>query len=222
MSKKYNEEGSFSSRFNKKYLLLTLLFLLLLGGAIAGLVYFIRVGNKIFDVLFAFLTVAMAACVVINYRKAIVSGTWEEGMYLIFVALGKFFNLLLKPLMKLLEKLGFLKGRLGNANDEHSFIFDFGRHGRRKSVKQPKWKDLTDNAQRVRFIFTKQMNYRIKKGYRFKKNLTPTQIEKDLKPMLKEEEDLSLLFDTYRVARYENAERTAIDDKLVEKLRELY
>ena len=221
MRKRYDSDGQpFSARFDKQQILWTLIFLVLLGASIFLLVYFIH--DTILSVVFAATTLAMAAMVVIHYRKAVKAGTIEEGLYAFFVLIGKFFNLLLRPLMKLLKKLGFLKGRFGNANDEHSFIFDFGRRGRQKVAKQLKWKDLTDNAQRVRFIFTKQMNFRIKKGYRFKKNLTPTQIEKDLKPMLKEDEDLSLLFDSYRLARYERDDRTNFDDKLIEKLRELY
>ena len=221
MKTHYDEEGvSFSSRFDKKNLLISFICLLLLAGSIWLLVKFIH--DTILSVAFAFTTLAAAIAFFIFLKKAIRSGTIEEGLYIIFVGLGTLFTLLLKPIVKLLEKLGFLKGRLGNKNDEHSFIFDFGRKGHGKRIKPLKWKDLTDNAQRVRFIFTKQMNVRIKKGYRFKKNLTPTQIEKDLKPYLKEEEDLSLLFDAYRLARYENGERTQFDDQLIEKLRELY
>ena len=143
-------------------------------------------------------------------------------MYLLFVGIGKLFNFILMPIMKLLRKLGFLQGRFGNANDETSFIFDFGRGGKQKAAKMPKWKNLTDNNQRVRFIFTKQMNYRIKKGYRFNKTRTPNEIRKELKKYLKEDEDINLLFDTYLLARYENSERTVLDDDLIEKLRELY
>lgn len=221
MSKNNDEEyRSFSERFDKKYLLLTLAALLLLGVSIFFLVRFIH--DTVLSVVFAFVTLGAAVLLVVFYKKAIRSGTWEEGLYLIFLALGKFFTFILKPIVKLLQKLGFLKDRMGGSRDEHSFIFDFGRKGAGKRVKPPKWKDLTDNAQRVRFIFTKQMNFRIKKGYRFKKNMTPSQIEKDLKPFLKEDEDLGLLFDSYRLARYENAERAQLDDKLIDRLRELY
>ena len=150
-------------------------------------------------------------------------GTFEEVMYSIFVALGKLINFILMPIVKLLTKLGLLGGRLNNANDEHSFIFDFaGRGGRAKVDKMPKWKNLTDNTQRVRYIFMKHINYRIKKGWLLKKTMTPNEIEKDLKKLLKEDEDISLLFDNYRLARYERVDRAQFDDDLVEKLRELY
>ena len=215
------EPKSFSERFDKHYLLLTLLWFLLLGGSIALLVIFIK--HQILGVLFAFTTLACAIMVVINYKKAILEGTFEEGLFLFFVAIGKAITLLIMPLIKLLTKLGFLGGRLNNANDEHSFIFDFaGRAGRSRADKMPKWKNLTDNIQRVRYIFMKHINYRIKKGYRFKKTLTPNEIEKELQPLLKEDEDISLLFDNYRLARYENGDRVNFDDDLVEKLKELY
>ena len=212
---------SFSERFNVKYLLLSGLWLLLLVASIILMVVFIK--HDIFGVFFAFTSVGAFIMLVITYKKAVLEGTFEEGMVLVFIGIGKMLNFMLLPLVKLLTKLGFLRGRFGNANDEHSFIFDFGeRAGRIKIDKLPKWKNLTDNHQRVRYIFTKHINFRIKKGYRYNKTLTPSETEKDLQKMLKEDEDVSLLFDSYRLARYENPERTQFDDDLIEKLRELY
>ena len=212
---------SYSERFNVKYLLLSGLWLLLLAASIILMVVFIK--HDIFGVFFAFTSVGAFIMLVITYKKAVLEGTFEEGMVLVFVGIGKMLNFMLLPLVKLLTKLGFLRGRFGNANDEHSFIFDFGeRAGRIKIDKLPKWKNLTDNHQRVRYIFTKHINFRIKKGYRYNKTLTPSETEKDLQKMLKEDEDISLLFDSYRLARYENPERTQFDDDLIEKLRELY
>ena len=212
---------SFSERFNTKYLLLSGLWLLLLAASIILMVLFIK--HDIFGVFFAFTSVGAFIMLIITYKKAVLEGTFEEGMVLVFVGIGKMLNFMLLPLVKLLTKLGFLKGRFGNANDEHSFIFDFGeRAGRIKIDKLPKWKNLTDNHQRVRFIFTKHINFRIKKGYRYNKTLTPSETERELQKLLKEDEDISLLFDSYRLARYENPERTQFDDDLIEKLRELY
>ncbi len=219
MNKK--EPKSFSQRFDKKYVLLTLMWLALLALSIVLMVVFIN--HDIFGVFFAFTSVAAFIMVVVSYRRAVLKGTIEEGMVLIFIAIGKMFNFILLPVVKLLTKLGFLRGRFGNANDEHSFIFDFGeRAGRVRVDKIPKWKNLTDNHQRVRYIFIKHIKYRMKKGYRFNKTLTPSETEKELEKYLKEEEDISLLFDSYRLARYENPDRTQFDDDLVEKLRELY
>ncbi|MBP3320864.1 MAG: hypothetical protein J6M12_00770 [Clostridia bacterium] len=219
MNKK--EPRSFSERFDTKYVLLSLVWLIVLIVSITLMVLFIH--HDIFGVFFAFTSVGALIMLVLSYKKAVLEGTVEEGMVLIFVALGKMFNFILLPAIKLLTKLGFLRGRYGNANDEHSFIFDFGEKASRLRVdKLPKWKNLTDNHQRVRFIFTKHINFRIKKGYRYNKTLTPSETEKELQKYLKEEEDISLLFDSYRLARYENPERTQFDDELIEKLRELY
>ena len=212
---------SFSERFNVRYLLLSGLWLLLLAASIILMVLFIK--HDILGVFFAFTSLGAFIMLVITYKKAVLEGTFEEGMVLVFVAVGKLLNFMLLPIVKRLTKLGFLQGRFGNANDEHSFIFDFGeRGGRIKIDKLPKWKNLTDNHQRVRFIFTKHINFRIKKGYRYNKTLTPSETEKELRKLLKEDEDISLLFDSYRLARYENPERTQFDDDLIEKLRELY
>lgn len=216
-----NQPRSFSERFNIKYLLLSGLWLLLLAISVILMVIFIQ--HDIFGVFFAFTSVGAFIMLIITYKKAVLEGTFEEGMVIVFVAVGKMLNFMLLPLVKLLTKLGFLRGRFGNANDEHSFIFDFGeRAGRMKIDKLPKWKNLTDNHQRVRFIFTKHINFRIKKGYRYNKTFTPSETEKELRKLLKEDEDISLLFDSYRLARYENPERTQFDDDLIEKLRELY
>ena len=219
MNKK--EPKSFSERFDKKYVLLTLMWIVLFILSVTLMVLFIH--HDIFGVFFAFTSVAAFIMIVISYRRAVLEGTIEEGMLLIFVALGKVFNFILLPVVKLLTKLCFLRGRFGNANDEHSFIFDFGeRAGRVRVDKLPKWKNLTDNHQRVRYIFIKHIKYRMKKGYRFNKTLTPSETEKELQKYLKEEEDISLLFDTYRLARYENPERTQFEDDLIEQLREQY
>ena len=219
MNKK--EPKSFSERFDKKYVLLTLMWIVLFILSVTLMVLFIH--HDIFGVFFAFTSVAAFIMIVISYRRAVLEGTIEEGMLLIFVALGKVFNFILLPIVKLLTMLGFLRGRFGNANDEHSFIFDFGeRAGRVRVDKLPKWKNLTDNHQRVRYIFIKHIKYRMKKGYRFNKTLTPSETEKELQKYLKEEEDISLLFDTYRLARYENPERTQFEDDLIEQLREQY
>lgn len=219
MNKK--EPKSFSERFDKKYVLLTLMWIVLFILSVTLMVLFIH--HDIFGVFFAFTSVAAFIMIVISYRRAVLEGTIEEGMLLIFVVLGKVFNFILLPVVKLLTKLGFLRGRFGNANDEHSFIFDFGeRAGRVRVDKLPKWKNLTDNHQRVRYIFIKHIKYRMKKGYRFNKTLTPSETEKELQKYLKEEEDISLLFDTYRLARYENPERTQFEDDLIEQLREQY
>ena len=212
---------SFSERFNVRYLLLSGLWLLLLAASIILMVLFIK--HDVLGVFFAFTSLGAFIMLVITYKKAVLEGTFEEGMVLVFVAVGKLLNFMLLPIVKLLTKLGFLQGRFGNANDEHSFIFDFGERGSRIKIdKLPKWKNLTDNHQRVRFIFTKHINFRIKKGYRYNKTLTPSETEKELRKLLKEDEDISLLFDSYRLARYENPERTQFDDDLIEKLRELY
>ncbi len=218
---KKKEPKSFSERFDKHYILWTLLSLLLTVGSVTLMVIFIK--DQILSVFFAFTSIACVAILVVNYRRAILEGTIEEGLYILFVGIGKLIIFLLMPIIKLLTKLGLLKGRMGNANDEHSFIFDFGGKTDRRHVdKMPKWKNLTDNVQKVRFIFMKHINYRIKKGYLFRKTLTPNEIEKDLQKYLKEDEDISLLFDNYQLARYEKSDRVEFEDELIEKLRELY
>ena len=136
------EPKKLSERFDKHYLLLSLLFLVLLAASIALMVIFIH--HEIFSVFFAFTSVGLLIAFFLTIKKAILEGTFEEIMYSLFVALGKAITFILMPVVKLLTKLGLLGGRLNNANDEHSFIFDFGgRGGRTKVDKMPKWKNLT-------------------------------------------------------------------------------
>ncbi|MBQ9130159.1 MAG: hypothetical protein IJX59_05285 [Clostridia bacterium] len=101
MNKK--EPKSFSQRFDKKYVLLTLMWLALLALSIVLMVVFIN--HDIFGVFFAFTSVAAFIMVVVSYRRAVLTGTVEEGMVLIFIAIGKMFNFILLPVVKLLTKL---------------------------------------------------------------------------------------------------------------------
>lgn len=215
------EPEKFSERFDKKYL--TIFFLFLALSFASGALAVTMIGHRIWGVVLTFITLILLAFTVIFFKKAIKEGTFVEGMYLSFLALCKLFSLIFRPIVKLLTMLGFLGGRRAGGSDEHSFIFDFRGRGRKnKADKMPKWKNLTSNQQRVRYIFTKHMNHRIKKGFRFNKTYTPNELEKELNKLLKEDESVSLLFDSYRLARYENEERLEIEDDLVERLKELY
>ena len=103
MNHNVDDNVPFSSRFEKRYIFITLLFLALLVGSVYLLVTFIH--DTILSVVFAFTTLALAALTIIFLRKAVKSGTFEEGMYLVFVALGKFFNFLLMPMSVLFKTI---------------------------------------------------------------------------------------------------------------------
>ena len=92
----------------------------------------------------------------------------------------------------------------------------------------PKWKNLTNNAQRVRFLFMKYMTYRIKKGYVFHKNKTPAELQGELLPAIDPEDEdavraFDLLFDNYPIARYQEEKRAEeiLNDPLVAEMRSL-
>ena len=91
------EPKSFSQRFDKKYVLLTLMWLALLALSIVLMVVFIN--HDIFGVFFAFTSVAAFIMVVISYRRAVLEGTIEEGMVLIFIAIGNAFIFEFAPLL---------------------------------------------------------------------------------------------------------------------------
>ena len=220
-----DQNSDFSSNINKKYILRTALWALVSVVSIMLTVLAIRFdwAGGVLGVVFTLTSLLCLFMTFKTFRTAVKEGAVEEGMYFLFVLLGKGINFLLSPVVKLLMKLGLISAKNGNGIDEHSFIFDFGRKGsRNRGNKMPKWKDLTDNRQKVRFIFTKHVNHRIKKGYRFNKSYTPSELEKDMQKLLKKDEDISLLFDCYRTARYQDPERTEFDDDLIIELKEKY
>lgn len=144
--------------------------------------------------------------------------------------LGKGISFIFKPISLLLRKLG-LTGRAGflRGRDERSFFFMRpGSKKRRKTERMPKWKNLTNNSQRVRFLFMKYMNYRIKKGYLFNKFLSPAEIRAELEPTIDPEDEdamkgFALLFDHYPLARYDAEEKNheILSDELITDLRDL-
>ncbi len=220
-----DQNSDFSSRFDKKYIGRTILWALITAISIVLMVLSIHFdwAGGVLGVIFTITSLFSLFMTLKTYRKAVKEGAAEEGLYLVFLLLGKGINILLAPIVKILIKLGLISGKSGSGIDEHSFIFDFGRKGsRNRGNKMAKWKDLTDNRQKVRFIFTKHVNHRIKKGYRFNKSYTPNELEKDMQKLLKEDEDISLLFSCYRTARYQDPERTEFDDDLIIELKEKY
>ncbi|MBQ9692075.1 MAG: hypothetical protein IJV70_02860 [Clostridia bacterium] len=117
---------------------------------------------------------------------------------------------------KLLSIFGVDLSRYKKRRDERSFIFDRDEDGvfrRKHSVKNTsKWKDLTENADKIRFIYIKYIIKIIKEGYKFRSVLTPNEVCEDLN--LEEERPERSIFEYYNGARYSGGSIYITDEQV--------
>ncbi len=103
-----------------------------------------------------------------------------------------------------------VKGR-----DERSFVFDMEDNNLSRRFRQMgnqlRWKDLEDNADKIRFIYIKFINKLIKKGYKFKTINTPLET---LKQWNLEHEQCAYMFPLYTCARYSGGRRPITDEEV--------
>ena len=100
------------------------------------------------------------------------------------------------------------------AKDERSFVFgsDENKASRRfKQGEQLRWKDLDNNADKIRFIYIKFINRLTKKGYKFKTINTPLET---LKQWNLEKESCAYMFPLYTDARYSGGRRPITDEEV--------
>lgn len=116
-------------------------------------------------------------------------------------------------LSRFLNKIGIGgRRRFAVGKDEYSFIFDDEKKENKRlfvgSVNR--WKDLTDNNQKLRFLFIRYMMKRIRRGYRKRRGKTPREWAKELKV----KGDALELFENYDIARYSGGIVKVSDDAL--------
>ena len=103
---------------------------------------------------------------------------------------------------RVLRIFGIKTARYKKVKDERSFIFDLDDIGIIKKIRSIKgsikYKDLTENAEKIRFIYIKYMVKRIKGGYKLPPQQTPTETKEDLQLV----ENDGKLVDLYNGARY--------------------
>ena len=119
----------------------------------------------------------------------------------------------------LMSKMGFGgRKRLAVGKDEYSFTFDDeGRKQSRLALSGvSKWKDLTDNNQKLRFLFIRYMMKRIRKGYKKRRGKTPLEWARDLNAQGEHLE----LFENYNLARY-GYTTGSVSDEALERAREI-
>ena len=117
---------------------------------------------------------------------------------------------------RILKVFGINLDRYKKRKDEKSFIFDLDDINIFKRFQQIKgslkWRDLTENSDKIRFIYIKYMMKLIKSGYKLQLFFTPNEVRSDLK--LEEETNESELFDLYTGARYSGGSYKISDDEV--------
>ena len=101
------------------------------------------------------------------------------------------------------------------AKDERSFVFDMEENDLIRRFRNLgsglKWRDLTSNDDKIRFIYIKYVNKLMKKGYKFSSILTPLETMKKWK-LTKSES--AYMFPLYTDARYSGGRRVITDEEV--------
>lgn len=117
---------------------------------------------------------------------------------------------------KIKKRLG-IKGRniYYGARNKRSFIFPNETRTKRTSrEKAMRWRDMDTNEKKIRYLFAMFIVRRIKSGYNYRHSYTARQVKNDLA-----DEDTSLLFDLYEVAKYTS--NPHISEEEVDKVRKM-
>ncbi len=117
---------------------------------------------------------------------------------------------------RILRVFGINLDRYKRQKDEKSFIFDIQDLNIFKKLSSfkgsVKWRDLNENAEKIRFIYIKYMIKQIKGGYKLPPYLTPCEVRDDIG--IEEETDDSALFDMYNGARYSGGSMHITDEQV--------
>ena len=195
-----------TDKSNKKYLLrigmlmLLELMLLVFGFCIDDLRVSADTRRYISQGLTVLATVIGLVCLRELYKYVLLDALKKAGKK-VSEKIRKAVRFISRKISLLMTKMGFGgRKRLAVGKDEYSFTFDEeGRKQSRLSLSGvSKWKDLTDNNQKLRFLFIRYMMKRIRKGYRKRRGKTPLEWAGDLHA----EGDHLELFESYNLARY--------------------
>lgn len=120
---------------------------------------------------------------------------------------------------KIAVKLG-LRRNLVYIKGRDKIEFAFGEHKKAKGREEkkhkpvfPKWKDLKDNRERVRFIYIVFIKKCIKRGFHFDRAMTPADISKKIAETPAQQR----VFACYNDVRYSD-ERIQVSDSVVKEL----
>lgn len=165
---------------------------------------------------------AVLFVVTFNSLRKLIPKTLRRAMLdKLLYAMRKVASNIAKASKRVLSIFGIKFDRYKKLKDERSFVFDpeeMGVSRKRHSVKSNmKWRDLTENAEKVRFIYIKYIMKLIKSGYKHLPFLTPNEIRDGLG--LKEESADFELFDMYNGARYSGGSVYISDEQVETALR---
>lgn len=162
------------------------------------------------------ITVVLGVITVNSIRKLIPKTLRRAVIDKFLYAMRKVASGISKVSRRILKAFGINLERYKKRKDEKSFIFDLDDINIFKKFQQIKgslkWRDLTENSDKIRFIYIKYMMKLIKSGYRLQAFFTPNEVRSDLK--LEEETSESELFDLYNGARYSGGSYSISDDEV--------
>ena len=118
---------------------------------------------------------------------------------------------------KFLSFFGVKFDRFKRTRDEKSFVFgeedeENTRRKRRLAKASSKWRDMEENAEKIRFLYIKYIFKVIKGGYKFRPVLTPNEVKADLD--FDEDAPDKELFDLYYGARYSGGSVYRTDEQV--------
>ena len=118
---------------------------------------------------------------------------------------------------KILMFLGLRLDRFKKTKDEKSFVFGDEEEAERKRKRHQiksnsKWRDMNENAEKIRFLYIKYIVKKIKDGYKFRTALTPCEVKEELG--FDEEAPDNELFAMYNGARYSGGSVFITDEQV--------
>lgn len=131
----------------------------------------------------------------------------------ILASLRNYYSETLKKIKDFIEERQTV--RITDKTDEKNILFDLDQINplkKLKRAKRPRWKDLKNNRERIRFIYRRYIEDRLKKGAKIENSETPDEIRNILEN--KEVNVPAVLFSSYYIARYAG-ETGKIDDGTV-------
>lgn len=162
------------------------------------------------------ITAALAVITVNSIRKLIPKSLRRAVVDKFLYAVRKVASGISRISRRILRIFGIKLDRYKGRKDEKSFIFDLDDINifkKLSSIKgSVKWRDLTENADKIRFIYTKYMFKLIKTGYKLRAFLTPNEVKTELD--LDEEATDSKLFSLYNGARYSGGSVYITDEQV--------
>ena len=95
-------------------------------------------------------------------------------------------------------------------------IFGFKKQLFARNIKEPGWRDMKSNSEKVRYIYKQTVLKFIKKGYRFRRSLTPVEVGRELDGLYsKDNNDITAIAVLYNKAKYGSE---SISDSEVERM----